>query len=241
MSILFVVRHGQASFLADNYDQLSEIGREQGRRLGRYWALRGVRLDQVIIGPCVRHLDTARHAAEAYLEHGGRDWPEGETYAEFDEYKAEAVLRTALPGLLETRPELRAMYEAFQAAEQRADKLRTFQRFYEIVIAGWAERKFDVPDVEPWGAFCQRVHAGFERIAQQAGNRRQVAVFTSGGPVGVSVSRATGANDRRTLEAAWMVRNGSYSTFLFSGDRFTMSQFNAYPHLEEDEQLLTYR
>ena len=38
MSRLFVIRHGQASFLADDYDQLSPLGEEQGRALGAYWA-----------------------------------------------------------------------------------------------------------------------------------------------------------------------------------------------------------
>jgi hypothetical protein len=38
----------------------------------------------------------------------------------------------------------------------------------------------------------------------------------------------------------WMSRNASFSVFLSSGDRFTLSSFNAHPHLE-DERLLTYR
>ena len=38
MGTLYLVRHGQASFGADNYDQLSPLGHEQGVRLGRYWA-----------------------------------------------------------------------------------------------------------------------------------------------------------------------------------------------------------
>ncbi len=38
MSSLFLVRHGQASFLERNYDKLSAKGEEQARILGRYWA-----------------------------------------------------------------------------------------------------------------------------------------------------------------------------------------------------------
>ena len=43
-----------------------------------------------------------------------------------------------------------------------------------------------------------------------------------------------------TLELAWMVRNAAWSEFVFSGDRFTLSTFNAFPHLDEP-RLLTYR
>ena len=37
MSMLHLVRHGQASFGADDYDKLSELGWQQSRRLGEYW------------------------------------------------------------------------------------------------------------------------------------------------------------------------------------------------------------
>jgi len=37
-----------------------------------------------------------------------------------------------------------------------------------------------------------------------------------------------------------MVRNCSYSEFLYSGERFTLSTFNSFPHLE-DASMLTYR
>ena len=38
MSILTLVRHGQGSFFAGDYDVLSTAGAEQSRSLGRYWA-----------------------------------------------------------------------------------------------------------------------------------------------------------------------------------------------------------
>ncbi len=37
MGTLYLVRHGQASFGADDYDQLSARGMEQAERLGQYW------------------------------------------------------------------------------------------------------------------------------------------------------------------------------------------------------------
>ena len=42
MSVLYVVRHGQASFFTDNYDQLSPKGVEQSRLLGKYWKKSGL-------------------------------------------------------------------------------------------------------------------------------------------------------------------------------------------------------
>jgi phosphohistidine phosphatase SixA len=58
MGTLFLVRHGQASFGADNYDQLSPLGHEQGVRLGRYWARTGQGPQAVLTGTLQRQRQT---------------------------------------------------------------------------------------------------------------------------------------------------------------------------------------
>jgi len=67
MGRLFLVRHGQASFLSRNYDQLSSLGETQARHLGSYWAKRGMIFDRVGTGPSQRHRQSAQIAGEAYL------------------------------------------------------------------------------------------------------------------------------------------------------------------------------
>src|SRR5205807_5635398 len=66
MSRLFVVRHGQASFMEQNYDKLSATGEIQARLLGEYWAHRRVVFDRIYSGPRVRQIETARIAGEVY-------------------------------------------------------------------------------------------------------------------------------------------------------------------------------
>ena len=52
---LLLVRHGQASYGAADYDQLSERGRVQSRRLGD-WLVRGDhRFRAVVVGGMRRH------------------------------------------------------------------------------------------------------------------------------------------------------------------------------------------
>ena len=48
MGTLYLVRHGQASFGADDYDQLSELGHKQSVRLGEYFAHKGIHFDGLI-------------------------------------------------------------------------------------------------------------------------------------------------------------------------------------------------
>ena len=58
MGTLYLVRHGQASFGADDYDQLSARGQQQSERLGAYWRERGLRFDAVLCGTLRRHGQT---------------------------------------------------------------------------------------------------------------------------------------------------------------------------------------
>jgi hypothetical protein len=94
------VRHAQASFLAENYDELSPAGEAQSRLLGKYWATRNLRFDRVCVGPRVRHIDTVKLVREVY-ELGDLGFPEVQIISEFDEYPAEAVMKHGLPRLLE--------------------------------------------------------------------------------------------------------------------------------------------
>ena len=239
MSTLVIVRHGQASFFEDVYDQLSDLGREQSRRLGEYWVKQGEQFDQVFTGTLERQIDTARIVGTVFGQHD-RSWPEPEVLAGFDEYAAEAVLKHGLPQLVSRHEHVRQLQADVAAAEDRAEQMRAFQRMYEVVIGMWAAGELEVADVEPWDEFSRRVHEGFASIINSGGSGRRVAVFTSGGPIGISLQRALATTDQTALEVAWIVHNGSISEFLFSRNRFTLSTFNTHPHLD-DPALLTYR
>ena len=58
MGTLYLVRHGQASFGAANYDQLSELGWRQSRRLGEHFLQQGRRFDAIMTGTLQRHAQT---------------------------------------------------------------------------------------------------------------------------------------------------------------------------------------
>lgn len=239
LSTLYVVRHGQASFFAADYDQLSALGEEQSRRLGSFWATRGLRWDAVFSGPRLRQTESARLVGEAYGR-AGLDWPAVQVLPGLDEYQAEAVLKESLPRLVAEDAGLAKLHAAIGEASDRAEQLRRFQRVYEIVIRRWAHNQLPLAGVEPWSDFCQRVLAALETVMASAGSGARVAVFTSGGPSGVAVERALRTPLDSTLELAWMVRNAAYCEFLFNRERFTLSSFNSYPHLD-DPALWTYR
>jgi len=239
MSRLFLVRHGQASFLERNYDKLSPKGEEQARILGEYWAGLNLTFDRVYSGPRVRQRETARIAGEAYKA-AGMPWPEQTVLQEFDEFQAEAVMERSLPELVETDSGVRKMHEAFKNSRTRPEQFKTFQEIFEVIIGRWADGKLPLEGIEPWADFCVRVQSGLAQLSANEGGGQNIAIFSSGGPVGVAMQRALDLSTVATLKAAWMVRNCSFSEFLFSPGRFTLSSYNATPHFT-DPEFLTHR
>ena len=239
MSRVILVRHAQASFLEPNYDKLCATGEVQARLLGEYWARRGMLFGRAWSGPRVRQVQTARLVEEVY-QSVGREFPEVGVMSEFDEYPAEAVLKLGLPQLLETSEEVRDLHWAFERAEKPDERKRSFQQMFEAVIGMWVSGELVVDDVESWPAFCARVDRGIAAIVNEEMARGDSVVFTSGGPIGVAMRRALHLSHADTLQLTWMSRNASFSEFLTSRDRFTLSAFNSHPHIE-DEALLTYR
>ena len=239
MSNLFIVRHGQASFLEPDYDRLSKKGEAQARLLGDYWTKKPLIFDLVYSGPRRRQKETARIVGEAYRE-AGLPWPDPVVAREFDEFQAEAVLASTLPRLVETDERVRDLHLAFQDARGTDERFKTFQRVFEVVIGRWARGELAVPDLEPWPDFCVRVQRGLAQLCDNGHRGRRIAVFSSGGPVGVAMKKALDLDTGATLKTAWMVANGAFTEFLFSPGRFTLHSYNAYPHLT-DPNLLTYR
>jgi broad specificity phosphatase PhoE len=239
MSSIVLVRHGQASFLEPNYDKLCAVGQEQARLLGEYWARRGVHFGRACSGPRVRQVQTARIVKEAYRRLG-QEFPEVAVLNEFDEYPAEAVLKLGLRQVLEKSQEVRDFHRAFEQAKQSDERKRAFQQMFETVIGMWVSSDLVIEGMESWPDFCARVDRGIATIVSSPAPAGDSVIFTSGGPIGVAMRRALHLSHADTLQLTWMSRNASFSEFLSSSRRFTLSTFNAHPHLE-DERLLTYR
>jgi len=239
MGRVFLVRHAQASFLEPDYDKLSPTGEAQARMLGEYWARHKVVFDRVCTGPRVRHRDTEKAVSEIYAKHS-LNLPNSVVFHEFDEFQGDVVLEKSLAHLCETNPHLRDLEAAVRIANSPPQRRRNFQKLFETVVTMWVGGELTVDGVESWEAFTARVNRGLSQFLSAASKSETCAIFTSGAPVAVSVQRALHLSPQHTLQVAWMPRNCSYSEFLFSGERFTLSTFNSFQHLD-DPAFLTYR
>ncbi len=216
MGQLLLVRHGQASWDADDYDVLSPTGWEQGRALGRAWSDRGLRPDAVVRGGLRRHRETAQALLESF---DGLDAAVDDGWDEFDHV---AVLAGALvpPAALPT------------------DK-REYQAVLEQAIDTWMQDDGDY--AEPFAAFTARVGEALRRTPSEG----TVAVVTSGGAI-AWVAASLLADGEPTLAARLWRRlnvvcvNASVTKVVRGQRGSTLVSFNDHTHLEA-EGLLTYR
>jgi broad specificity phosphatase PhoE len=239
MSVVFLVRHAQASFLEPNYDKLSQLGEAQARLLGEYWVRHKIAFGRACTGPCVRQRDTLSIVSDTCRK-AGVSFPAPLVLQEFDEYQGEAVLERSLPGLLETDQIIRDLHSAFQSSFSSAERRVTFQKLFEAVIGKWVRGEIHPPGVETWLEFCLRVNSGLTNFLSAGSRGEQVAIVTSGGPIAVAMQRALQLSAESTLNVSWMSRNSSRSEFIYSSERFTLSSFNCHAHID-DAAMLTYR
>jgi broad specificity phosphatase PhoE len=233
MSTLLVIRHGQASFGQADYDKLTAVGVEQAQLLGRWLAASGLKVDRMYVGPRVRQRDTARHM----IDSAGGALPSAEPSPGLDEYPAEAIMRQALPRLMEVDEEARELFGGDPLAV--ATDARRFQRVFERVMHRWAAGDPDLDGTESFAAFGARVRAAFEDIMAAAGRGTTVGVVTSAGPTSIAVQMALELGDAVALKASWVVANSAITDLRFRDDELSLISFNATPHLPR--LLITYR
>jgi len=241
MSSLVLVRHAQASFFEDNYDRLSSTGEAQARCLGAHWIRQARRVDEIYYGPRVRHRTTAEIVGAAY-DAAGLNWPAPTLLEALDEHAVDRILKESVPQLCRQHPHVGPLAKAYELAKIPEDRHCTFQKLFEAVVLLWSqgEEACVIPGVESWHVFRERVRGAIARIASGKEHGRSIAVFTSVGPISVSLQIALGCSDPTTLELGWRLRNASLTEFAFTRGRFTLDSFNAIPHLD-DPALWTYR
>ncbi|MCU0762360.1 MAG: histidine phosphatase family protein [Hydrogenophaga sp.] len=219
MGTLYLVRHGQASFGADDYDQLSERGRQQSVQLGRYWAARGLRLDAVITGTLKRHAQTWAGIAEgAGFPHEPLAWPG------LNEYDSEAVIRAIHP---HTLPRV-------ASAQAAPAQYRQHFRLLRDGLAQWMAGTVSPQGMPSYSDFVRGVTSALDHVRQHH-VERNVLIVSSGGPIATAVGHVLGLSPERTIDLNMRIRNSAVTEFQFNPKRHTLLTYNTLPHLDAPE------
>ena len=228
MGDIYLIRHGQASFGADDYDVLSPVGIRQSQVLGDHLGLLGVDLDRCLSGDLRRQHDTARLTLEA-MTGAGRQVAALETDAAFNEFDAEGVIRALLPALLPDEPE--ALHVLRNAAQNPSE----FQRLFALMVQRWHDDEHNAHDgLETWGNFLDRVAGGLDRVLATAGSGEAIATL---------LHLLTGIPPAQAFALNWQIINTSLSHLKFRGSDVTLATFNSQAHVRllKTPELITYR
>lgn len=215
MGTLYLVRHGQASFGADDYDQLSPLGQRQSLQLGRYWAARGIRFDAVITGTLRRHAQTWAGIAEgAGLDIDALAWPG------LNEYDSQAVIHTVHPQPL-PNPDTPELY-------------RQHFRLLRTDLLEWIAGTASPQGMPSYTDFVAGVTNALDHVRAQH-NGQKVLIVSSGGPIATAVGHVLGLSPQGSIDLSMRIRNSALTELQFNPKRHMLLTYNTLPHLDSPD------
>ena len=214
MPTLTLVRHGQASFGADDYDHLSDLGRRQGVRLGQYLRERfgdELRFDAVLTGTLRRQVGTWQAIAEgAGIDVPHVSWPG------LNEYDSHAVITAIHPEPL-PKPDTPELY-------------RQHFRLLRDGLAAWMDGRLQPVGMPSYVDFRAGVVGALDHVREHyEGN---VLIVSSGGPIATAVAHILDAPAATSIKLNLRIRNTAVTEFAFNPKRHQLVTYNTLPHLD---------
>ena len=212
MGTLYLVRHGQASFGAEDYDQLSPLGQRQSVRLGEYFRSKGIAFDSVLTGTLRRHLQTC-----AGILDGGVFDTEALPWPGLNEYDGAAVIAAIHPQPLD-KPDTPERY-------------RHHFRLLRDGLTQWMNGVLTPQGMPSYREFRQGVTSALDHVRKNCeGN---VLIVSSGGPISTAVGHVLGTTPETTIELNLRIRNSAITEFAFNPKRYSLLTYNTVPHLDD--------
>ena len=221
MGTLYLVRHGQASFGAEDYDVLSELGKRQAVRLGEYFKHKGIAFDAAFTGTLRRQQQTF-----AGINEGMGTAVEAVQWKGLNEYDSDAVIGAIHPHKLEkaTTPE---MY-------------RSHFRLLKDGLKQWMDGVVSPKGMPDYPGFVTGVTSLLDHV--RSNFEGSVLIVSSGGPISTAVGHVLGTSPETTIELNLRIRNSSITEFAFTPKRHMLVTYNTLPHLDAPEhaEWITY-
>ena len=235
MADLLIIRHGQASFGADNYDQLSTLGQRQADLTGEFLSQSGVHFSAAFSGDLSRQRETGERIL-AQLEGS----PSLVIDPRLNEVQTDEQMAVMTPLLCEQDPRFATLM-----ADMNKDS-KSFQKIIETVFNYWVSPNCQVAGIQSWQDYSAGVVSAFEAARASAESGSTSAIFTSGGTIATLVGHVLGLSADRVYEFYEPVFNCSITRLIFNSRKCSLSTFNDVSHLQlmgaqRGERLVTYR
>jgi broad specificity phosphatase PhoE len=215
----YLVRHGQASFGAKNYDKLSELGHQQARWLGEYFNARDITFSQAFMGDMVRHTETTQGILDGLSQS-----PVVTVNTGFNEFN----FKNIGDSYLALNP---------QSHLPENPKPADFYRLLKLAMQAWSEDLLPKHTLEEsWPEFKSRVQSALKLVCHQDSDK-PILIVSSGGAISMLTSLVLGLDAKQVIELNMQVRNTSISHFYFNKSNIRLSSFNNIPHLDSLDRL----
>ena len=237
MAYIYLIRHAQAGS-RDNYDVLSELGREQARLLGEHLTEQGIELTAVYAGGMQRQRHTAEIACEVMATRGV-SVPEVTADERWNEFSLISVYRAIAQRMIEESPEFERDYREMQEAIRRDPHTTggATGRCDAAIIRAWMAARYDDYKGESWSAFRERIQACGARLTGNDSSSA-VAVFTSATPVAILAAAALGLSDEKLLSILGVIYNSGITVLRSREADLRLFTFNSTPHLGASQRTL---
>jgi broad specificity phosphatase PhoE len=235
MADIYLIRHGQASFGAENYDKLSALGCRQAQVAGEYFRDCGIHFDAVYSGDLQRQRKTCELAIASQpseLSH--------HIDPRFNEVRNDEQLEVLVPEVLKTNLKLQALMD------KGLSESKDYQKVIEAVFNYWVSPECQQPAIQSWADYSGDVRNALAAVIQAQGSGKTVGIFTSGGTIATIVAQVLGLGGEHAYSFYEPVINCSITRLFYSGDKVSLSYFNDHSFLDLlgrqcGEQLVTYR
>lgn len=224
MGKLYLVRHGQASFGAADYDQLSALGERQCVRLGEYFQARAMRFQAVLTGTLRRHAQSL-----AAIGQGLAGLPAPLVWPGLDEYSGEALIAAIHPEPL--------------ARPSAADAQEYFRQHFRLLregLAQWMAGATAPAGMPSYAGFVAGVNGALDHVRRECDG--DVLIVSSGGPISTAIGQVLGTPHASTIDINMRIRNSAVSELIFTPQRHMLLTYNTLPHLDgvHDAGMITY-
>ena len=232
MSKIYFFRHAQASLGSDNYDVLSNKGELQAHKLGKYLVKKKIRFDKIYVGTLKRQQQTCEIISNEYKKKN-LIIPSPIVLDDLNEHQATEAMKSEIPKMIKSDQYIKKLWKEIELNPEKknGNMMLGFKYFLNL----WVENKIIVKGIIPWKDFRKNVQNGLKTILINTKINQNIGVFSSGGTISSITAESLKINDElKIADLNFSIRNTSFTSFLYSKEKFSLLSFNELPHLKND-------
>ena len=221
MARLYLIRHAQASFGMENYDQLSKLGYKQSAYIPKHFeGSVHNKIDAFYRGDMLRHQQTAEHsfANDNFAIIPG-----------LNEFNHESVLQVH-------RPEIADKEKAMALIMGQSDPKKFMEDEFDMAMNKWMDEEGKSAYAESFKHFKERSLASLNQIitTSRKEKHKDVIAITSGGVISLLVAHILDLPQSKYTGLNTIIANTSVTCLLFNDHKITLRYFNNYSHLPKE-------